>query len=280
MIDEGLPFHCVQGRGFRRSRRAHNRGLHVPYLIVGLLLTLCGCQSPLFGVAGTASAAVSRQVKPQITVSPTTVHPGGRVTISGHGFGAGQIHVVWNGQTIGTIHAVGTGDEQISLVITLPSNAPLGQVSVALINVTDGAHAGAVLTVTATAPPSAGDGPVSTPVPTATAAAATPGIPRSGSTVNGCAITADQAAAERYVLIVLNRDRAAAGAQPLQLHPVLSRASREHSCEMLHRQKLQHASADGSTPFDRFTRYGIKFVVAGRTSAIPTAMDSRRPSTR
>jgi len=89
------------------------------------------------------------------------------------------------------------------------------------------------------------------------------GIPTHGRTANGCAITPAQAAGERLVLRLLNGHRAAARVKPLTLNPRLSLASREHSCEMLHTQKLRHESADGSSPFDWFTRHGVTYTTAG-----------------
>jgi len=89
------------------------------------------------------------------------------------------------------------------------------------------------------------------------------GIPAHGHTANGCAITPAQATGERLVLRLLNGHRAAAHVKPLTLNPRLSLASREHSCEMLHTQKLRHESADGSSPFVRFTRHGVAYTTAG-----------------
>src|SRR5262249_57675169 len=85
----------------------------------------------------------------------------------------------------------------------------------------------------------------------------------SGVAVNGCAITPEQAEGEQHILDLLNQHRAANGVPPLVLDQTLSLPAREHSCEMLYSQVLQHESVNGSTPFDRITAYGITFAQAG-----------------
>lgn len=85
------------------------------------------------------------------------------------------------------------------------------------------------------------------------------GIPEGGTTGNGCAITPVQAAAERYILGMLNAHRAAAGVRPLRLNTMLARASRDHSCDMAVHSRLQHAGTDGSAPDGRIDATGIPY---------------------
>ncbi|MEO7003268.1 MAG: CAP domain-containing protein [Ktedonobacterales bacterium] len=97
--------------------------------------------------------------------------------------------------------------------------------------------------------------PTVTPSPTVNSSAP----PSSGRTSNGCAITSAQANAELYLLNLLNRHRAAAGAPPLTLNQTLSRASRAHSCDMFLHQKLNHLGSDGATPQQRIAATGISY---------------------
>jgi len=98
--------------------------------------------------------------------------------------------------------------------------------------------------------------------PTATTAPAS-GVPSSGATRNGCAITTAQAQAEQYLFGLLNQHRAAAGARALQLNETISTASREHSCDMFQHQQLNHYGSDGSSPFQRISATGTSYSTAG-----------------
>jgi uncharacterized protein YkwD len=84
--------------------------------------------------------------------------------------------------------------------------------------------------------------------------------------VKSCAAAPDRTA-EQLVLSLINQHRAVAGVPLLRLNRTLSLASRGHSCEMQRLQKLQHQSADGGSPFDRFTRLGVTFMAAGENIA-------------
>jgi uncharacterized protein YkwD len=83
------------------------------------------------------------------------------------------------------------------------------------------------------------------------------------STANGCQITAQDIAGERYLLGVLNAHRAAAGVAPLSLSATVSRASRQHSCDMFQQQQLSHIGSDGSSPFARIRATGVALTTAG-----------------
>jgi uncharacterized protein YkwD len=88
----------------------------------------------------------------------------------------------------------------------------------------------------------------------------------SSISVQACAAASDRTA-EQLVLSLINQHRAAAGVHPLRLNRTLSLASRDHSCEMQRLQKLQHQSANGTSPFDRFTRRGVTYMAAGENIA-------------
>jgi uncharacterized protein YkwD len=88
----------------------------------------------------------------------------------------------------------------------------------------------------------------------------------------------DPARAETLLLEAVNRDRAAAGLQPLILDPILSRAARAYSQEMADSQKVDHISARSGNAADRVRRAGSKvFVVlenVGRANSIADAQRS------
>jgi len=88
-------------------------------------------------------------------------------------------------------------------------------------------------------------------------------IPTSGTTGNGCQITAAQAQAEYHLFTLLNQHRAAAGVNPLALDETLSVASRGHSCDMFQHQNMSHTGSDGSSPWQRIAAVGVTFGTAG-----------------
>jgi uncharacterized protein YkwD len=210
---------------------------------------------------------------PRIVASATTVAPGGKVTLMVYGLGTGTIDVEWNGAVFAKVQSTGSVSQPFQLVLTMPALADPGTITVTLINTATKAHADIHLTISTHGATTSG-GKTATPVPSPTALPLSAGIPSKGHTANGCAITADQATAEQYLLNLLNQHRKATKVKPLTLSPTLSLASREHSCEMLHTQKLQHESADGSSPFDRFKKHGVAFHAAGENIG-----DSSRYST-
>jgi len=197
---------------------------------------------------------------PHIVASATTVAPGGKVTLTAYGLGTGTIEIEWNSAVIGKFPTTGSASAPFQVVLTMPAVTPTVTVTVSLINAKTKTHADIRLTISAHAGTGSGG---KKPAPSPTPLPLSAGIPSKGHTANGCAITADQAAAEQYVLNLLNQHRKAVKAKPLTLNPTLSLASREHSCEMLHLQKLQHESADRSSPFDRFTKHGVTYNEAG-----------------
>src|SRR5262249_20099509 len=103
----------------------------------------------------------------------------------------------------------------------------------------------------------------SAPTPSTPRPLPSTGAGTSISTANGCPITAQDVAGEQYLLGLLNAHRAAAGAAPLTFSTMISRASREHSCDMFQHHQLSHTGSDGSSPFARIRATGIKYVTAG-----------------
>ncbi len=82
---------------------------------------------------------------------------------------------------------------------------------------------------------------------------------RRAATAGGCLVTESDLAAERFILGLLNRHRAAADVRPLILSPALSDVSRAHSCDMAAHGWLSHVGSDGSTFFSRPANAGIAF---------------------
>ncbi|MDB5059466.1 MAG: hypothetical protein JWO59_2938 [Chloroflexi bacterium] len=116
---------------------------------------------------------------------------------------------------------------------------------------------------TSTQTPAPTSTPPNSPTPTVTEIPLPAGIPTSGSTTNGCAITPAQAAGEAHLLALLNAERAAAGVAPLTLLPALSVVARDHSCDMNLHFNLSHTGTDGSDPLQRIRASGVTFTSAG-----------------
>jgi uncharacterized protein YkwD len=66
----------------------------------------------------------------------------------------------------------------------------------------------------------------------------------------------DLARTEAEVVALTNRERAAAGLPPLAADPLLTRAARAHSADMVARDFYSHTAPDGSRPWDRATAAG------------------------
>ncbi len=65
-----------------------------------------------------------------------------------------------------------------------------------------------------------------------------------------------------------NAERTASGRAALREDATLSRIAYEHAVEMARDDAVTHASADGSSPWDRFDRAGIPFEYAGENVAL------------
>lgn len=66
-----------------------------------------------------------------------------------------------------------------------------------------------------------------------------------------------------------NAERAQRGVGPLQLHPQLTQAAETHAADQFNRgcNNLSHTGTDGSSPFDRIERTGLKYLAAAENIA-------------
>jgi len=82
---------------------------------------------------------------------------------------------------------------------------------------------------------------------------------------------------ERYMLTLINQERAKVGAAPLKLEQNLNVAAEEHSEWMLRRDIFSHTGASGSSPTQRMTKAGFELSGSWRT-AENIAVQSERGS--
>jgi uncharacterized protein YkwD/uncharacterized membrane protein required for colicin V production len=73
---------------------------------------------------------------------------------------------------------------------------------------------------------------------------------------------------EAQMLEMVNRERAAAGLKPLAPDPALTEVARAHSADMFARGYFAHVTPEGLNPFDRMTKAGISFRIAGENLAL------------
>jgi uncharacterized protein YkwD len=72
----------------------------------------------------------------------------------------------------------------------------------------------------------------------------------------------DLEAARKYVLDLVNRDRDAAGLEPVEFDETAQRAAQEHADDMAHLGYTAHWGSDGSVPEERYTKAGgVHFVL-------------------
>lgn len=74
--------------------------------------------------------------------------------------------------------------------------------------------------------------------------------------VRGPGATMDTAAAERYALWLINRDRAAHGLSGVTWDEAAARAGRRHAGDLAHHGITAHVGTDGSRPEQRYTEAG------------------------
>ncbi|GIV96647.1 MAG: hypothetical protein KatS3mg057_1304 [Herpetosiphonaceae bacterium] len=72
---------------------------------------------------------------------------------------------------------------------------------------------------------------------------------------------------EAKMLALINRERLAAGLQPLAPDPELAEVARAHSADMLARGYFGHTTPEGRGPFDRINAAGIPYLIAGENLA-------------
>jgi len=73
---------------------------------------------------------------------------------------------------------------------------------------------------------------------------------------------------EAQMLELVNEERRAAGLKPLAPDPEMTEVARAHSADMFARGYFAHVSPDGLNPFERMTRAGVVFRVAGENLAL------------
>ena len=73
---------------------------------------------------------------------------------------------------------------------------------------------------------------------------------------------------EARMLQLVNRERVAAGLQPLAADPELTEVARQHSIDMFARGYFAHDTPEGRDPFDRMRDAGVHFSTAGENLAL------------
>lgn len=73
---------------------------------------------------------------------------------------------------------------------------------------------------------------------------------------------------EKQMLDLVNRDRVAAGLQPLAPDPEQTEVARRHSADMFARGYFAHDTPEGLTPFDRMRAANVRFITAGENLAL------------
>ena len=73
---------------------------------------------------------------------------------------------------------------------------------------------------------------------------------------------------ESEMLILVNRERTAAGLGALEADPELAEVARRHSADMFARGYFSHATPEGKSPFDRIREARVSFLTAGENLAL------------
>ena len=73
---------------------------------------------------------------------------------------------------------------------------------------------------------------------------------------------------EKQMLDLVNRERVAAGLQPLAPDPEQTEVARRHSADMFARGYFAHDTPEGLTPFDRMRAANVRFITAGENLAL------------
>ena len=77
---------------------------------------------------------------------------------------------------------------------------------------------------------------------------------------------------EARMLDLVNRERSAAGLQPLAPDPELTHVARSHSSDMFARGYFAHDTPEGRNPFDRMKGGGVRFLTAGENLALAPSL--------
>jgi uncharacterized protein YkwD len=73
---------------------------------------------------------------------------------------------------------------------------------------------------------------------------------------------------EAEMLLMVNRERVAAGLKPLAADPELLPVARAHSVDMFGRSYFSHFTPEGRSPFDRISEASVPFTIAGENLAL------------
>jgi uncharacterized protein YkwD len=73
---------------------------------------------------------------------------------------------------------------------------------------------------------------------------------------------------EAEMLEMVNREREAAGLQPLTADPEMTEVARLHSTDMFARGYFSHVTPEGRSPFDRMNAASVKYQTAGENLAL------------
>jgi uncharacterized protein YkwD/uncharacterized membrane protein required for colicin V production len=73
---------------------------------------------------------------------------------------------------------------------------------------------------------------------------------------------------EAEMLLMVNRERVAAGLKPLEADPEMLPVARAHSVDMFGRGYFSHYTPEGLSPFDRISQARVSFTIAGENLAL------------
>ena len=73
---------------------------------------------------------------------------------------------------------------------------------------------------------------------------------------------------EKRMLDLVNKERVAAGLNPLAPDPELTEVARQHSADMFARGYFAHDTPEGLSPFDRMRTANVRFITAGENLAL------------
>ncbi len=78
---------------------------------------------------------------------------------------------------------------------------------------------------------------------------------------------------EAKMLLLVNKERIAAGLKPLAPDPELTELARKHSADMFARGYFAHVTPEGRDPFDRMQAAGVRFLAAGENLALAPTVE-------
>jgi uncharacterized protein YkwD len=78
---------------------------------------------------------------------------------------------------------------------------------------------------------------------------------------------------EKRMLDLVNKERQAAGLNPLAPDPELTEVARRHSTDMFKRGYFAHDTPEGISPFDRMRAANVRFLIAGENLALAPTIE-------